>query len=114
MKIERIKILLSLSKSWKLICCSLIILSALLAWRLYSQTSASAAQPLSSAPQLKLRATGERDKPVRPGAAAEDIANIKESGAELWSDEDRDGIPDRAELRTFNDRENFRRWFTAI
>jgi len=29
-------------------------------------------------------------------------------------DEDRDGLPDGAELRSFADRENFRRWFTAI
>lgn len=37
------------------------------------------------------------------------------SGAESsWSDSDRDGIPDVAELRTFQDRDNFRRWFTAI
>lgn len=31
-----------------------------------------------------------------------------------WDDSDSDGIPDRAELRTFGDRENFKRWFTAI
>lgn len=30
------------------------------------------------------------------------------------ADLDHDGIPDSAELRTFNDRENFRRWFTWI
>ncbi|HEV8587884.1 MAG TPA: DUF1175 family protein, partial [Pyrinomonadaceae bacterium] len=30
------------------------------------------------------------------------------------ADADNDGIPDFAELRTFEDRENFRRWFTAI
>jgi uncharacterized protein YfaT (DUF1175 family) len=29
-------------------------------------------------------------------------------------DSDNDGIPDTAELRTFQDRDNFRRWFTAI
>lgn len=29
-------------------------------------------------------------------------------------DSDGDGIPDRAELRSFADRQNFRRWFTAI
>ncbi len=29
-------------------------------------------------------------------------------------DSDNDGIPDTAELRTFQDRESFRRWFTAI
>ena len=31
-----------------------------------------------------------------------------------WDDSDADGLPDRMELRTFGDRENFRRWFTAI
>lgn len=30
------------------------------------------------------------------------------------SDLDHDGLPDATELRTFNDRENFRRWFTWI
>lgn len=30
------------------------------------------------------------------------------------ADADNDGIPDRAEMRTYNDRENFRRWFTGI
>jgi uncharacterized protein YfaT (DUF1175 family) len=29
-------------------------------------------------------------------------------------DHDHDGLPDTAELRTFNDRESFRRWFTWI
>lgn len=34
--------------------------------------------------------------------------------AAVWSDDDSDGIPDRAELHTYTDRENFRRWFTGI
>ena len=34
--------------------------------------------------------------------------------APLWADEDSDGLPDRAELRTFGERESFRRWFTTI
>ena len=33
---------------------------------------------------------------------------------QLCEDSDRDGIPDDAELQSFDDRENFRRWFTAI
>ncbi len=37
--------------------------------------------------------------PVEPGTSA---------------DEDRDGLPDRAELRAYGDRENFRRWFAAV
>jgi len=32
----------------------------------------------------------------------------------LWSDSDGDGIPDSAELRSYDDRESFRRWFTGI
>jgi uncharacterized protein YfaT (DUF1175 family) len=30
------------------------------------------------------------------------------------ADSDSDGIPDKAELRSFDDRQNFRRWFAAI
>ncbi len=36
------------------------------------------------------------------------------AAATRWADADRDGIPDGAELRAFDDRENFRRWFTTI
>ena len=31
-----------------------------------------------------------------------------------WNDSDADGFPDRAELRSFEDRQSFRRWFAAI
>ena len=31
-----------------------------------------------------------------------------------WDDSDSDGIPDRAELRSFGDRESFRKWLTSI
>ncbi len=31
-----------------------------------------------------------------------------------WNDSDQDGIPDAAELHSFDDRMNFRRWFAAI
>ncbi len=31
-----------------------------------------------------------------------------------WNDADRDGLPNGAELASFNDRENFRHWFTGI
>jgi uncharacterized protein len=43
-----------------------------------------------------------------PGAAA------KRPEPRLAKDLDHDGLPDVAELRTFNDRENFRRWFTWV
>lgn len=34
--------------------------------------------------------------------------------AASWGDSDSDGIPDAAELQSFEDRASFRRWFTAI
>jgi uncharacterized protein YfaT (DUF1175 family) len=46
------------------------------------------------------------NKPLESG-------NTSASSAGLI-DSDNDGIPDAAELRTFQDRESFRRWFTAI
>ncbi len=36
------------------------------------------------------------------------------STSSKWNDSQRDGIPDCIGLRSFNDRENFRRWFTGI
>ncbi|HZH31753.1 MAG TPA: DUF1175 family protein [Pyrinomonadaceae bacterium] len=46
--------------------------------------------------------------PSRPAPAASD-ARVFGS-----VDADDDGIPDRAELNSYGDRENFRRWFTAL
>lgn len=38
----------------------------------------------------------------------------RETGRSPGGDEDHDGIPDAAELHSFDDRENFRRWFAYI
>lgn len=53
---------------------------------------------------------------TRPARLAAHIpeAAAKRPDPEPFSDLDHDGLPDAAELRTFNDRENFRRWFTWI
>lgn len=40
--------------------------------------------------------------------------SVKRAEPELNADLDHDGLPDSAEFRTFNDRENFRRWFTWV
>ena len=54
------------------------------------------------------------------GAGRQDAENTALAGGNSSSsesktlDSDNDGIPDFAELRTFEDRESFRRWFTAI
>lgn len=51
---------------------------------------------------------------ARPEAHAAPRAGAADAPAARWEDADRDGLPDRAELRTFGDRENFRRWFTGL
>ena len=60
-----------------------------------------------------------RSKPVseaRPSGRATGATNLSKDGSATNAavDSDNDGIPDFAELRTFEDRENFRRWFTSI
>src|SRR5690349_3836972 len=60
-----------------------------------------------------------RSKPLSEaqpsGRAKPATASVSDSNSNSTAvDSDNDGIPDFAELRTFEDRENFRRWFTAI
>jgi uncharacterized protein YfaT (DUF1175 family) len=58
---------------------------------------------------------GEKAEGRKPGKADNqaDPATASTANAEMI-DSDNDGIPDAAELRTFQDRDNFRRWFTTI
>jgi uncharacterized protein YfaT (DUF1175 family) len=52
---------------------------------------------------------------TRPSGRVPSAAPVSDSNATTeTADSDNDGIPDFAELRTFEDRESFRRWFTAI
>lgn len=48
-----------------------------------------------------------------PAASTEARAAVVPEAAR-WDDSDSDGIPDREELRSFGDRESFRKWFTSI
>ena len=52
------------------------------------------------------------DKTVRPSAVARPESNSSKT-PEL-TDSDNDGMPDVIELRSFQDRDSFRRWFTSI
>jgi uncharacterized protein YfaT (DUF1175 family) len=47
-------------------------------------------------------------------ATAEPVTSRNPSSASVSLDADNDGIPDSAELQSFMDRENFRRWLTLI
>lgn len=58
-------------------------------------------------------ASAKQRSEVRSQRSAFDSSSVSSSRTELI-DSDNDGIPDVAELRTYQDRDSFRRWFTAI
>jgi uncharacterized protein YfaT (DUF1175 family) len=85
-----------------------------LAWRLVGLTPGVAGGEETPANQ-RMKAEGGRRKTTK------EIMNPAASGAESarpfvadLTDSDKDGIPDGAELAASSERENFRRWFTAI
>ncbi len=91
------------SKRW-LALASIIFVSTLsLAW---SFTRLRRAGTIEGAPALKQRSE------VRGQASDNSPANSS-LRTEL-TDSDNDGIPDAIELRTYQDRDSFRRWFTTI
>src|ERR1700674_1440382 len=58
------------------------------------------------------KADGRRQTAVlKPNSIDSDSGRSSEA---TLIDSDNDGIPDKAELRTFQDRERFRRWFTSV
>lgn len=63
---------------------------------------------------LALSAPESHAASARKSAPATKRSVGKDANSAFWSDGDHDGIPDGAELRSFQDRDSFRRWFTAI
>src|SRR2546422_790491 len=87
---------------------SILVLVAVLAWsfsRLLPPARGFAGAPAS------VKQTAGDSRHEAENAVAK--TSGRNSEAKLI-DSDNDGIPDAAELRTFQDRDNFRRWFTAI
>ncbi|MDX6575741.1 MAG: uncharacterized protein QOE96_1694 [Blastocatellia bacterium] len=89
----------------------LIVLLATLGWS-FSRLLPRA-RGFAEAPALaKQKAEGSKQKAGKENIQSE-FATVS-TGTATLIDSDNDGIPDAAELHTFQDRDNFRRWFTAI
>jgi uncharacterized protein len=93
-----------------------LISLALLAWRLPIWKSCACGN--EEAPASRAEET-DRDAAARKARARK--ADLKDAPTtdtqptiSMWADSDFDGIPDLVEMRSFGDRENFRRWFTSI
>ncbi|MEK6334778.1 MAG: DUF1175 family protein [Acidobacteriota bacterium] len=87
----------------------LVISLASIAWS-FSQFVLRAGD-FKGAPALT---TGKAEGRTQRAESTTGTADSNASGPSKVLDSDNDGIPDVAELRTFQDRDSFRRWFTAI
>jgi uncharacterized protein len=95
------------SRRWLALASVLFISTATLAW---SFTRLRRPANIEGAPALKQKAVGSRQKADNGNPA---VIGPSYPPSPLL-DSDNDGIPDVIELRTYQDRDSFRRWFTAI
>ena len=98
------------SKRFALTASALILLLAALAWNFNHFFARTFEGAPASASQTAAR--GGSLAETRPSGRVPDASTLKTDTTTL--DSDNDGFPDFAELRTFEHRESFRRWFTAI
>lgn len=90
------------SKRWLALASILVISLVSLAW---SFDRFIRPRSFAGAPASRLKEESSKQKAVNPGAQPVNAG---------WLDSDNDGLPDVAELRTFQDRDSFRRWFNSI
>ena len=98
------------SKRWFALTSVLVISLASLAWsldRFRLRTGKSEGAPAL----LDKKTEGSKQEAERKSGSSAENALSTET---RWLDSDSDGVPDVAELHTFQDRDSFRRWFTAI
>jgi uncharacterized protein YfaT (DUF1175 family) len=93
------------SKRWLAVASVLVIALVMLAWSFGSRLRARdfGGEPASVKQESGVGSQGPADKSNSNALSRSELIDL-----------DNDGIPDIAELRTFQDRDNFRRWFTAI
>src|SRR5881392_3861910 len=97
------------SKRWLALAGVIFVSTASLAW---GYTRLRRTENVEGAPASKKQGSGVRGQGsdrLTPGPSS----MAPSSGSNLL-DSDNDGIPDVVELRTYQDRDSFRRWFTLI
>jgi len=99
-------------KRWLVLASIIFVSTASLAW---SFTRLRRPEKLEGAPALEQKAAGRRQKADNSSRA---LSSYQPTSPSYPSgpliDSDNDGIPDVMELRTYQDRDSFRRWFTAV
>jgi hypothetical protein len=98
------------SKRWLALASIILVSTASLAW---SFNRLRRTGKIEGAPALRHQRSardGQNDKTTANGLTV----SCPSCPSASLIDSDNDGIPDVEELRTYQDRDNFRRWFTAI
>src|ERR1043165_15792 len=93
------------SKRWLALASVIFVSTASLAW---SFTRLRRTGIIEGAPALRKQESGARTQKSEANPATLSISRTD------LIDSDNDGIPDVEELRTYQDRDSFRRWFTSI
>src|ERR1043166_2150919 len=93
------------SKRWLALASILFVSTGSLAW---SFTRLRRTGSVGGAPALRKQASGVRSQ------ESESFAGTTTTTKTELIDSDNDGIPDIEELRTYQDRDAFRRWFTLV
>ncbi|HEX5703117.1 MAG TPA: DUF1175 family protein [Pyrinomonadaceae bacterium] len=102
----------SLSRRTVMTASVLVILLATFIW-IFSKSSDTRPRGPQAGIPVEVGRTGNASaSEIRPAGGPE--STLDSNATTETADSDNDGIPDFAELRTFEDRESFRRWFTAI
>src|SRR5215831_5336008 len=103
------------SKRWLALASIIVVCTGSLAW---SFTRLRRTGQIEGAPALKQKAAGSRQQAESENHATAthltDSPSCPSCPSTPLVDSDNDGIPDLEELRTYQDRDSFRRWFTAI
>src|SRR5688572_28825142 len=102
----------SLSRRSVMTASVLVILLATFIWIFSKSSETRPRGPQAGIPLGVGRAGKGSASETRPSGGTE--STLDPNATTETADSDHDGIPDFAELRTFEDRESFRRWFTAI
>lgn len=104
------------SKRWLALASIVLFSTVSLAW---SFNRLRRTGQIEGAPALKQKAgakrqTQRRDEQNATTSREELVSSCPSCPSSPLVDSDNDGIPDVEELRTYQDRDSFRRWFTAI
>jgi uncharacterized protein YfaT (DUF1175 family) len=100
------------SKRWPITAGLMVLVLGLLAWSVIRIAFHTA--NVEGAPAFLRQEAGYREADGSGKRTGSTGSTVGVEGEAQWVDANQNGLPDFAELRSFQDQESFRRWFTSI